>query len=307
MTAVELQGVSRVQNGTTMVRDVSLSVPEGSTFALVGPNGSGKTTILRMLATIIRPSAGKAQVLGHDVVAEPGTVRQIVGYVPDSFGTYPGLKVREYLEFFASAHRLRSAGATITDLLNLVELRQVERRYLSGLSRGMKQRLAIARALLHDPAVLLLDEPTFGLDVRGRSDVVAVLKELHDVGKTLIISSHLLDDVAPIATDVAAISGGRLVASMSAEQLRRLIEGPRRIRLEVANDPRQAQAVLAAIDAAQSVEAEGQELTFLFRGSRYALPEVVTALVQREVKIIRFAEESNDLEVLLASLEEPPG
>ena len=208
------------------------------------------------------------------------------------------------MEFFAAAHKLRRAGATIGDLLALVELQAVERDYLTTLSRGMKQRLAIARALLHDPHLLLLDEPTFGLDLRGRRDVLAVLDELHQLGKTLVISSHLLEDVAHVATDVAVLSGGSLVAETSAQELRQVVDGPRRMRLEVANDPRLARAVLAGVEAVRNVEAEGQELLFAFQGSRYALPELVAALVAGEVKVIRFAEESNDLEVLLAAMQE---
>jgi ABC-2 type transport system ATP-binding protein len=140
------------------------------------------------------------------------------------------------------------------------------------------------------------------LDLRGRGDVLAVLRELRDLGKTLVISSHLLEDVAQLSTDVAALSGGRLVTATSAEELRQVLEGPRRIALEVANDPRQAQAALAGLESVRAVEPNGQEISFLFQGSRYALPDVVTALVERDVKIIRFTEESNDLEVLLSTL-----
>lgn len=304
MTAVELRAVSRVGNGVKVVRDLSLVIPEGSVYGVVGPNGAGKTTLLKLLATVIRPSSGRIAVFGHDVVAEAAAVRRLVGYVPDTFGAYPGLRVREYLEFFAAAHKLRHANATIGDLLALVELQAVERHYLTTLSRGMKQRLAIARALLHDPQLLLLDEPTFGLDVRGRRDVLAVLDELHQLGKTLVISSHLLEDVAQLATDVAVIAGGTLLAETTAEELRQVVEGPRRMRLEVANDPRQAQAVLSGLEAVRNIDTAGQDIHFLFHGSRYGLPAVVSTLVQADVKVIRFAEESNDLEVLLASLQE---
>lgn len=304
MTAAELDTVSRTGNGGPILHDVTLTIPEGSAFGIVGPNGSGKTTVLKLLATVIRPSSGKVRIFGHDAAVEPAVVRRLVGYVPDTFGSYPGLKVREYLEFFAGAHKLKNAAATIDDLLALVELQAVERQYLSTLSRGMKQRLAIARALLHDPQLLLLDEPTFGLDMHGRRDIIAVLQELHHLGKTLVISSHLLEDVAQLASDVAALSGGSVVAEASAEELRQIVEGPRRMRIEVANDPRVAQAALADLDGVRSVEVQGQDLTFLFSGSRYALPDVLGALVHRDAKIIRFTEESNDLEVLLASLRE---
>ena len=302
MTAVQLERVSRRDGGQVALDNLSLAVPEGSAFALIGPNGSGKSTVLKLIATIVKPTSGTIRVHGHDVVAEAGAVRRLVGYVPDVFGTYPGLKVREYLEYFAGAHRLRNAQATITDLLTLVELQAVAGQYLTTLSRGRKQRLAIARALLHDPSVLLLDEPTFGLDQRGRADVLAVLRELQSMGKTLVISSHLLEDVAQLATDVAAFADGRLVAETSAEELRQSIEGPRRIWVEVANDPRQAQVALAGVDTVRAVEVQGQELRFLYQGSRYGLPEVLDTLVRGEVKVIRFTEESNDLEILLASL-----
>ncbi len=305
MTAVTLQGVRYSGNGVDLLHDVTLTIPEGSAYGIVGANGSGKTTLLRVLATLIRPTAGKVSIFGHDPVTEPAAVRRLVGYVPDTFGSYPGLKVREYLEFFAGAHKLKNATGVIEDLLTLMELQAVERQYLSTLSRGRKQRLAIARALLHDPLLLLLDEPTFGLDLHGRRDILAVLQELRDLGKTLVISSHLLDDTAQLVTDVAALSGGSIVALASAEELRQIVEGPRRMRVEVANDPRLATAVLGGLEAVRSTSVQGQEVTFLFSGSRYDLPDVVSALVQHDVKVIRFAEESNDLEVLLSSLHEP--
>jgi ABC-2 type transport system ATP-binding protein len=305
VTAVTLQGVRYSGNGVDLLHDVTLTIPEGSAYGIVGANGSGKTTLLRVLATLIRPTAGKVSIFGHDPVTEPAAVRRLVGYVPDTFGSYPGLKVREYLEFFAGAHKLKNATGVIEDLLTLMELQAVERQYLSTLSRGRKQRLAIARALLHDPLLLLLDEPTFGLDLHGRRDILAVLQELRDLGKTLVISSHLLDDTAQLVTDVAALSGGSIVALASAEELRQIVEGPRRMRVEVANDPRLATAVLGGLEAVRSTSVQGQEVTFLFSGSRYDLPDVVSALVQHDVKVIRFAEESNDLEVLLSSLHEP--
>lgn len=305
MTAVELQGVRYSGKGVDLLHDVTLSIPEGSAYGVVGANGSGKTTLLRVLATLIRPTAGKVSIFGHDPVTEPAVVRRLVGYVPDTFGSYPGLKVREYLEFFAGAHKLKNATGVIEDLLTLMELQAVERQYLSTLSRGRKQRLAIARALLHDPLLLLLDEPTFGLDLHGRRDILAVLQELRDLGKTLVISSHLLDDTAQLVTDVAALSGGSIVALASAEELRQIVEGPRRMRVEVANDPRLAMAVLGGLEAVRSTSGQGQEVTFLFSGSRYDLPDIVSALVQHDVKVIQFAEESNDLEVLLSSLHEP--
>ncbi|MGI8914960.1 MAG: ABC transporter ATP-binding protein [Chloroflexota bacterium] len=302
MTAVELHTVSHSGNGVAILHDVTLTIPEGSAYGLVGANGSGKTTLLRVMASLIRPSAGKVRIFGHDAVTEPTAVRRLVGYVPDTFGSYPGLKVREYLEFFAGAHKLKHAGATIDDLLALMELQAVEQQYLSTLSRGRKQRLAIARALLHDPLLLLLDEPTFGLDVHGRRDILAILQELRHLGKTIVISSHLLEDTAQLVTDVAALSGGSIVAEATAEELRQIVEGPRRMRVEVANDPRLAVAALGSISSVRGTDIQGQEITFQFSGSRYALPDVVVALVQHDVKVIRFAEESNDLEVLLASL-----
>jgi ABC-2 type transport system ATP-binding protein len=302
MTAVELQAVSRTGNGAAILQDVTLTVPEGSAYGIVGPNGSGKTTLLKILATVIRPSAGTVRIFGHDPTAEPAAVRRLVGYVPDTFGSYPGLKVREYLEFFAGAHKLRNARGTIDDLLALMELQALERQYLSTLSRGMKQRLAMARALLHDPHLLLLDEPTFGLDMHGRRDILAVLQELRSLGKTLVISSHLLEDVAHLVTDIAALSGGSVVAEATADELRQIVEGPRRMRLEVANDPRLAVAALSSLSAVHGADVQGQDITFLFAGSRYALPDVVTTLVQHDVKVVRFTEESNDLEVLMSSL-----
>ncbi len=303
MSAIELVNVTQGSRADQVLNDVSFRVAEGEACALVGPNGSGKSTVLRLIASIIVPSSGSIRVLGHDTVRESAAVRRAVGFVADAFGAYPGLRVVEYLEFFAGAQHVRNSVSTIKDLLALVDLEREEKQYLSALSRGKKQRLALAKALLHDPAILLLDEPTFGLDWRGRTEMLSVLEELRAMGKTIVLSSHLLDDVSQLATDVVALQHGRVAAQVTLEELRQSIEGPRRMVLEVVNDPRLALSVLEPLPTVQGADWLGQVVRFTFSGSRYDLPELVAQLVAHQVRVVRFSEESTDLEVLLASLQ----
>jgi ABC-2 type transport system ATP-binding protein len=284
------------------IQDVTLTIEEGSIFALVGGNGAGKTTLLKILATLVRPTSGHAIVHGYDTIRQGAEVRRLVGYVPDSFGLYGDLKVWEYLEFFADCFGLKQASATITELLTLVDLYDERRAYIASLSRGMRQRLLLARALIHDPEVLLLDEPASGLDPQGRQDILEVLRELSKLGKTIVVSTHLLGDVSRMCSDVAVLESGRLLLTGPTADLVEEIQAPRRIRIEVVTDPDLARLALGAVSAVRDVHVDDQTVLFTFDGSRYELPSLLERLIAQEVKVVSFGEEQGRLEALLGHL-----
>jgi ABC-2 type transport system ATP-binding protein len=219
--AVQLQGLAKHYGDTVAVAGMDLEIATGEIFGLVGPNGAGKTTTLRMLATVIEPSAGVARVCGLDVSRRPNTVRRIIGYMPDTFGVYDDMRVSEYLDFFASIYVIPPVRrrAIVADLLELVELTSKRDAYVHTLSRGMQQRLCLAHALVHDPRVLLLDEPASGLDPRARAELRELLRELRSLGKTIVISSHILPELEEVCTGVAIIDRGRVLASGTVDQI----------------------------------------------------------------------------------------
>ena len=213
--AVRTVGLTKRYGTLAAVRDLDLEVPEGSVFGLIGPNGAGKSTTFAILASILSPTSGVVEVAGVDPSVDPRAVRRHLGYMPDVLGVYDNLRVDEYLEFFAAAHQLpRSTWPGLVDgLLELVGLEVKREAMVESLSRGMKQRLALARALVHDPDVLVLDEPASGLDPRARVDLRTLLGELRAMGKTVVISSHILTEMEEMCTHVAIMEAGRLLAA----------------------------------------------------------------------------------------------
>ncbi len=213
--AVRTVALTKRYGNLTAVDDLDLEVPEGSVFGLIGPNGAGKSTTFAILASILSPTSGTAEVAGFDPSSDPRSVRRHLGYMPDVLGVYDNLRVDEYLEFFAAAHELRRTSwpGLIDGLLELVGLEVKREAMVESLSRGMKQRLALARALVHDPDVLVLDEPASGLDPRARVELRTLLGELRAMGKTVVISSHILTEMEEMCSHVAIMEAGRLLAA----------------------------------------------------------------------------------------------
>src|SRR5688572_22629560 len=213
--AIQTIGLTRYYGPMAALTSLDLIVNRGDLFGFIGSNGAGKTTTLRILATFLAPSSGTAKILGHDVVTDADAVRHIIGYMPDFFGGYKDMEVTEYLDFFGACYKIPTAQRerTVNDVLELVGLTEKKGAIIGALSRGMQQRLGLARVLIHDPKVLLLDEPASGLDPRARIEMMAILQELQKMGKTIIISSHILSELQTLCNRVAIIERGRLIYS----------------------------------------------------------------------------------------------
>jgi ABC-2 type transport system ATP-binding protein len=235
--AVVIEGLTKRYGEVLAVRDLRLEIARGSVYGLIGPNGAGKTTTFAVLASLLEPTAGSVRLLGLDPSQRPREVRRIMGYMPDVLGVYDDLRVDEYLEFFAASYRIPKAqrGSVIEGLLELVDLVDKREAAVNSLSRGMKQRLSLARALVHDPEVLILDEPASGLDPRARVELRNLLVELKDMGKTIIVSSHILAELEEMCTEIGIMEEGQLLASGPPRTIREQLGGLRTLEVRFAD------------------------------------------------------------------------
>jgi len=304
MPIIELRGVTKRYGQLTAVDDLTLAIEEGEIFGFVGPNGAGKTTTLRMIATLLQPTKGEILVAGSSARTHPGLVRRAIGYMPDFPGVYDDTKVWEFLDFFAACHEIPEPHRTqlIDDLLELVELSHRREDMVETLSRGMKQRLSLARALVHDPQILVLDEPAAGLDPRARVEMRELLMELRRLGKTVFFSTHVLSDVAQIATRVGIIEAGRLVAVGTIQELSTTLAPQRVVRLGLLDGIEQAMGLLRAMQGVHKVDSsldstDGRgEITLEFTGDDNALSAMMASLVGQGIPIVHFSEVTRDLE-----------
>ena len=235
--AVEVRGLTKKYGSLVAVDHLDLTIRRGSIFGLIGPNGAGKTTTFSMLVSLLKPTSGTASVAGADIRRDPAALRRKVGYMPDIVGVYDSLEVDEYLRFFAAAYgvRKKEVDALIVGLLDLVDLGEKRHAMVDSLSRGMKQRLSLARALVHDPEVLVLDEPASGLDPRARVELRELVHELRDMGKTIIVSSHILAELQEMCTEIGIMQKGRLLVAGTPNSIREQIGGARLVRVRFAN------------------------------------------------------------------------
>jgi ABC-2 type transport system ATP-binding protein len=246
--AVRTTALTRAYGPMLALNSLDLIVNRGDLFGFIGSNGAGKTTTLRILATFLAPTSGQASVLGHDVVRDADAVRHVIGYMPDFFGVYKDMEVTEYLDFFGACYKIPAAQRekTVNDVLELVGLSEKKGALIGALSRGMQQRLGLARVLIHDPQLLLLDEPASGLDPRARIEMMAILQELQRLGKTIIISSHILSELQTLCNRVAIIEKGKLIYSGPVQGVRDQMAGGRVVWVRVAADADRAVELLKA-------------------------------------------------------------
>ncbi len=309
MTAVvEVERLTKRYGSSLAVAGIDLSVEQGEIFGLVGPNGAGKTTTLKMLATLLVPTAGDARVAGSSVRREPNAVRQVIGYMPDTFGVYDDMRVWEYLDFFARCYRLPAARRRqmIGDLLELVDLAHKREAYVQELSRGMQQRLCLAHALVHDPQVLLLDEPASGLDPRARVELRELLRELRSLGKTILISSHILPELEELCTSLAIIDHGRVLASGRVEDIHERFRagGVYLLRIVGGDDGlAAAEAMLGGHSEVASVARRPDGLLEVaLRGADESAASVLGSLVRGGVRVATFSQAASDLEELFLQI-----
>ena len=302
-TIVEARGLVKRYNGTIAVAGVDLSIPEGEIFGLVGPNGAGKTTMLRMLATLLQPTSGDAEIAGESVRRNPQAVRRVLGYMPDAFGVYDDMKVWEYLDFFGRCYGLGPAQRKrmIGDLLELVDLASKRDAYVQSLSRGMQQRLCLAHALVHDPKVLLLDEPASGLDPRARVELRELLRELRVLGKTILISSHILPELEELCTSVAIVDHGRVLAAGTISEIGQKLRVGEVLRIRVRGDDSVVESARAWFEGNEDVASatiDAGQIEIGFRGDEAGAAALLAAAVRAKIRVASYSPAATDLQEL---------
>lgn len=257
---VETKALSKRYTSLVALDQLNLSIPEGAVFGFIGPNGAGKTTTMRILTTLLAPSGGEAWVAGHAVTREPKAVRRMVGWMPDAFGVYDNMQCWEYLDFFAASYDVPAARRKhlVGELLEIVDLGHKHHENVMGLSRGMKQRLSLARAMVHDPRLLILDEPASGLDPRARIELRELLKELRSMGKTIMISSHILSELAEMCTHIGIIEAGKLLAAGDVDDIMHGLQPHRTIEIHVLDNADSAVEVLRPLLGVRDVRVQWQ-------------------------------------------------
>jgi ABC-2 type transport system ATP-binding protein len=290
--------LTKVYGKRTALDHVSFEVPEGEIFGFVGPNGAGKTTTLRILAALLEPTSGRASIAGADVGKHPQQVHSRLGYMPDFFGVYDQLTVAEYLDFYAACYRQPKQRRTkiVNDLLDLIGLSERRDQAVDTLSRGLKQRLCLARALVHDPVVLLLDEPASGLDPRARVEMREILKELRRMGKTIVISSHILPELTELCTMIGIIDRGQMRATGPVHDVIRQLSADRRVRITVVGDKEAALAILTPLSAVRHVDIADGTIEATYEGDDSTAAEILQALTAGGIKVSAFNQVDGGLE-----------
>jgi ABC-2 type transport system ATP-binding protein len=295
---IELIDFGKDYGDFTAVERLNLKIEEGEMFGFIGPNGAGKSTTIRFLATLLKASRGEGIVNGHRVTQDPMGVRQSVGYMPDNFGVYDGMKVWEFLDFFAVAYRIGKSKRrqVINDVLELLELGHKRDDFVNGLSRGMKQRLCLAKTLVHDPPVLILDEPASGLDPRARIEVKALLIELRRMGKTILISSHILTELADCCTSIGIIERGQLLMHGPIKEVYRRIRGNRIIEICFKDNMDVGVAILRSSPDLRNITINDHRATIELETDDDGVTELLRRLVQQQVAVQSYAEKEPTLE-----------
>ncbi len=295
---IELRRLHRFFGAVRAVDDVSFDVDKGQVFGYIGPNGAGKTTSMRILATLDLPSYGDACVDGFSVVNDPERVRRRLGFMPDYFGTYPNVNCREYLDFFARAYGLagKERQRALKRVMGFTGLDVLAEKPTRGLSKGMKQRLCLGRAMIHDPAVLILDEPAAGLDPRARIELRVMIRELAFEGKTILVSSHILTELAEMCDQVGIIEQGRLLAVGSVEEIQRAQRTHSDVKVRVLGGGGPLAVWLERRDDVEQIEVDGELVHFSHQGDRHAEAALLREMVQAGFELVEFGCRQKSLE-----------
>ncbi len=301
---IETRDLTKKYGELFAIKSIDLNLSRGDVFGFIGPNGSGKTTTMRILATLLNPTWGEAYVGGYSIYTRPKDIRRMIGYMPDFFGVYDDMKVIEYLEFFAAAYRIRGPKRrqVCDEVLELVELGYKREALVTSLSRGMTQRLGLARVLLHDPQVLLLDEPASGLDPRARIEIRGLLKRLGTMGKTIMVSSHILPELADICNKVGIIERGELIVNAEVADVMRQVRRQTVLNIGVAGDSHTAARLLEGHDLVDRVDAGDNYLTVTLVDGHEDYSDLATLLVSAGHKLTLLREEELNLETAFMAL-----
>ena len=295
---IETKGLTKYYGSLAALVDLNLQIKAGDIFGFIGPNGAGKTTTMRILATLLEPSQGTAFINGVNVLRDGKKVRRLVGYMPDFMGVYDDLKVFEYLEFFAAAFNIERARrkSAVEGVLELTDLTSKRAATVDSLSRGMQQRLGLARVLIHDPQVLILDEPASGLDPRARIEMRILLRELKEMGKTIMISSHILSELEEICDHVGIIEHGRLIFSGTMDAIRQRMGISSKIRVKVAANAAAAAEVLSALPQVQEAVLSGDQILVTIRDDEHANGLIARMLVNANFEVLSLVPEQLKLD-----------
>ncbi len=295
---IELKNFGKHYGDFCAVDSISMKIEAGEIFGFIGPNGAGKSTTIRFLATLLKASRGEGTVNGYSVTRDPLGVRRSIGYMPDNFGVYDGMKVWEFLDFFAVAYQIPRTRRkqVIGDVLELLDLGHKREDFVNGLSRGMKQRLCLAKTLVHDPPVLILDEPSSGLDPRARMEFKALLKELRRMKKTILISSHILTELADTCTSIGIIERGQLLMHGPIDEVYRRIRRNRIVELRFNGGMEAGLSVLRSQPELRGLEIEDHRVTAELEATDEQLAGILRILTQSGVQVRSFAEKDPSLE-----------
>ncbi|MDD1501815.1 ATP-binding cassette domain-containing protein [Lysinibacillus sp. NPDC095746] len=297
---IEIRDLTKRYGSFTALDHLNLSLEEGVVFGFVGANGAGKSTTFSILATLLSPTSGDAIINGKSVIKEPKEVRKQIGYMPDFFGVYDQLKVDEYLDFYGASYGIGAAErkVLIPQLLELVNLTNKRHEYVDLLSRGMKQRLCLARALIHDPKVLILDEPASGLDPRARVEMRDILRNLKAMGKTILISSHILPELAEMCDEIGVIDNGKLIAHGNVASIQAQLQGEKRIVVKVTERLNEVRAFLEEDPLISSIDVMDNrlEIAFNYRGTDDDQVALLKKAILANLPIYALSEEEKDLE-----------
>ncbi len=288
------------------VDNLNLTIDDGTIFGFVGPNGAGKTTTMKIVSGLLRASSGVVAINGSIVTKNPRKLREKIGYMPDFFGVYDNLKVSEYMDFYAGTYYIpyNERDAIINNLLELVDLTEKKDSYVDSLSRGMKQRLCLARSLVHDPDILILDEPASGLDPRARVEMKEVLKQLKTLGKTIIISSHILPELAEMCSTIGIINRGKIVAQGTVNEIMQNITKSRVIYIKPLENIERLVRILKEKINVENIIENVEHVEFNFVGDDRNISELIKELIQKDVSIVSFREKEGNLEDIFMQLTE---
>lgn len=253
----------------TALDSLSMNITENSIFGFVGPNGAGKTTTMKIMAGLLKADSGGIYINGEDILKNPKSIRDKIGYMPDFFGVYDDLKVSEYMDFYAGTYYIPYAerGTLIDNLLEVVDLTDKKDTYVDSLSRGMKQRLCLARSLIHDPELIILDEPASGLDPRARVEMKEILKELREMGKTIIVSSHILPELAEMCSEIGIIDHGKLVTQGTVNEIMNRINKKRLVKVKLSNGKENLIRLLKEQSTVKEITENTDNVEFAFEGT----------------------------------------